>query len=419
LTDVAQALNRPNLFDLKHQFLKRKFSCLCFRGVETAFDTSYTGKRIGNSDVYLTSDVISRCNSIGVEAETTYGPSLKKYMTGSYACKIIPKVRRFVFEEILNKLERHEPVDWVATNDVYQVFLRETKKSLRDIPFWPYADKDNYMPLSSSLAIEFDKQASDTYYTNPYAFHLISTANLRAMFSGEDGMGGDLFKRLNIVLKDGSTPSVGIYDLRKYHQTQALLSGISEVVADKLAGRNTGMQSAHYDKRTTGEIVNQSIDLFDPNEHYTASGPRVEDQPNSPVERQVFLYENSAPKQMTEVGGCVIDWAMNPCEQHGDCMRCGEAVWMKGDTKRLPNIQAMFDYNNRMRIKAEERIESGNDGRATTRLRDQYQDVVSRCLMIFEAEQDHSIPKGHIITFGKALSADGVSDLVEKLKWEH
>lgn len=419
LATIAKFLGRKDLSDFKNQVLKKRFSCHCLTGIDKPQDVCVPTGRLATANIYLSSDVFERCNSIGVNVVKKANSLFKKYMSSSFACTIIPKTRHFVRKKVLAGLDIYDVCDWVSTSEIYQVLLNETKDSLRNIPFWPYADKDCYMPISDSLAIELDKQYSNTYYTNPYYYRLITSSNLRAMYSGTDGKGGELFKRLNIVLKDGNTPSVGIYDLRKYHQTQALLVGVSEVIADKLAGRNTGMQSAHYDKRTTREVINQSIDIFDPNEHFTASGPRVENKPNNPVERQVFLYENSAPKQVTEVGGCVTDWALNPCELYGDCMRCGESVWMKGDKKRLPNIEAMYEYNTRMLQKADERIDSGNDGRATIRLRDQYRDVVDRCLLIFQAEEDDSIPNGHIVTFNKAQSADGVSDLVEKLKWEH
>lgn len=304
-----------------------------------------------------------------------------------------------------------------------RVFLLAQFKSRR-FPHWPYVTKERTVRLDNALLVQFavdtDPTASDARKGMWWCPTPVTGGAINTWLSSYEGGAPMLFEKLGIRLANGSYPSITLHKVRKYHHTEALLAGANEVFIDTLAGRRTGRQSDHYDLRTPREIIAQSIETFDPDEDFEAVGPAVKGAPPRVkiIERKVFLFENAAPKQITEVGGCRSDWSINPCEQYGDCMRCDKSVWRKGDRKRLPFIKELRDFSLSMISVAEEKIRNGNTHDPIRRHLQQYKDTLARCEAILAAEADPSINVGAIVTFAAPESAFSASQLTSRLRAE-
>jgi hypothetical protein len=230
-----------------------------------------------------------------------------------------------------------------------------------------------------------------------------------------------LFRKTDIRLRDGTYPSLTLHDTRKYHHTEALLAGAHEVFIDELAGRKSGTQSDHYDLRSPHEILVQSIDTFDPDVDFDVVGP-VADQAQKVkfVDRQTFLYENAAPKHFTDIGGCSTDWSLDPCKQYGDCTRCDQQIWRKGDKKRLPEIEIRRSYTIEMINKAESKIKLHEDPPRPLVLHyQQFKDDLARYDAILAAEANDDIEVGTLVTFSAPPRAMSSSDLTLRLRAEN
>ena len=259
---------------------------------------------------------------------------------------------------------------------------------------------------------------SENYVTVGHGVRLITSIDLRRMYSSIGGKteGGQLYQALDIKYSDGSCPSISIYALRKNHQTQALLNGISVIAADKLAGRSTGYQSEYYDLRTPEQIVSQSIDFLEFSSQFNVIGDMVKNAPKDPVKRRYFLYQNAMVKLVTDVGGCTADIALDPCELHGNCFLCSKQNWMKGDKVRLPNIKEQRTLSASAIRACKRKISEGNGARSIKKHLQRAEAELQRCDEILKIEKDRSIKKGTLVTFSAPSFIDTEDDRVHKIR---
>ena len=316
-----------------------------------------------------------------------------------------------------------KPGYFIKSQDLYNVLFKQFKQS--KFMHWPYTSKDKTTKLDNALLVLHlpDNGASSigNEITQWWCPDVLSGQTINQWFSEYQQGPAKLFSILDIRLRDGSYPSITLHKTRKYHQTEALLAGANEKFIDELAGRKNGKQSEYYDLRTPHEIISQSIETFDPDVDFDVIGPVTLEAPPKVkvIARKVFLYENAAPKHITEVGGCRSDWSINPCEMFGDCMRCNKSVWQKGDKKRLPIIHDIRNYSIRMIEQANNKIAEGNNHLPVKKHLQQFKETLERCEQIFAIENDASVKIGTIVTFSAPTGSFSVSELTNKLRIEN
>lgn len=306
-------------------------------------------------------------------------------------------------------------------------WLFEQFKSSRSFPHWPSIDKDKFMRVDKALLVwhelENDKVGVGENKGRWWMPGPVKSGTINRWLSADSLSDGAplLFLKTDIRLHNGTYPSLTLHDARKYHHTEALLAGAHEVFIDELAGRTSGTQSDHYDLRSPHEILAQSIDTFDPDIDFSVVGP-VGDQAQKVklVDRKTFLYENAAPKHVTDIGGCSTDWSLDPCKQYGDCTRCDQQVWRKGDKKRLPEVKLRRNYAIEMIEKAEIKIRAyENPPRPLLLHYQQFKDDLARYDAILTVEEDEDIEIGTLATFSAPPRAMSSSDLTLLLRAEN
>ena len=311
---------------------------------------------------------------------------------------------------------------YIRSDDLKKWLLEDFKVENR-YPHWPYTTKDKTIRLDNALLVQSQLDFSphtDTEETNCFWWQPIAVVPGQITYwisNGADGRPPLLFQQLNVQLSDASYPSITLHATRRYHHTQALLAGAHEVFIDELAGRKSGTQSEYYDLRSPREIILRSIETFDPDEDFPVAGPIAEKAKDIKLtDRRSFLYRNAVPKHITEIGGCATDWSLDPCKQHGDCMRCDQQLWRKGDEKRLPHIIDRKAFSIDMITVAKEKISHYSEPPRSLLLQlRQFEDSLARCNAILAAEADDSILLGTIITFSQPTGTMTVSELTTQL----
>ena len=368
-------------------------------------------------EVVAVGQIIVACQAAGISFKAELGELKFRYLTRmqahSYLCcdrKRAVAALSKIFESPIKTIEV------IQTSDLLAEMLKDFKSMA--FPNWPYLSKARVTKLNQALLVwndqnsasECDPGNQERLWWRPT---MIAVGTINSWISGTSARPPILFQLLDVRLANGDYPSITIHQTRKRHHTQALLAGVSETFADQLAGRKSGMQSGFYDKRSAKEILSQSIEGFDPDTDFEAIGPAMElaPPPTKIVERRVFMFNNLAPKQVTDVGGCRADWSLNPCEMLGDCMRCDKSVWQKGDLKRLPRILEIYEHARRMLLIGEEKLRRSPNMKTIERHIQQFKETIFRCEWIFAVEADPSIPVGTIVSFESGPTAFTSSEL--------
>lgn len=370
-------------------------------------------------------DVIEACRGVKItlpsdahSSQYVSARTARRLIDGGGSSKAVILALRALFSS--NKALKC--TSYVARDDLIQFLLNDFKTSI--FPHWPFTSKDRSVRLDSALAVLFDLGTNghlargELQREQWWLPRLLSVPTLNSWVSGNSTLDPRLFVMTKVKISGDRYPRISVQRTRRYHHTSALLAGANPLFANELAGRQSGWQGEAYDYRTPREIVRQSIDTYDPDQNSEFIGP-VADQappPKRVVDRRIFLAEHAAPKHVTEIGGCRTDWVLDPCDFHGDCIRCGKHIWRKGDNERVPRIVDLKDEAQRAIKKGALKLRSNPRLKSIEKQVRQQVETLDRCDEILRIEANESIEVGTIVTFAPAPSAMSLSELWSRLR---
>ena len=376
-----------------------------------------------SGSVVRIADVVAASAAVGYKVRVPKDARLDQYVRSTFAVERLAcknPVARSAIQALFARTAQRSALH-VHRDELCQALLKDFKKSR--FPHWPYATKERSLRIDKALAVWFRCNvdahvARGTQQRCWWRPTLLSMQDFNLWISGGGARPPRLFELFDVRLSNGSWPSISVHMTRKYHHTEALLAGASPAFIDELAGRESGWQSTHYDERTPRQVLTHSIETFDPDEDYEVIGPVADRAPprTKVVERRVFFFENAAPKQVTEIGGCSTDWSLTPCWMFGDCVRCGSHVWRKGDRKRLPRIHEILAEARRAVPVGKRKLKANPRLKTIAMLLKQQQQTIARCEEILRVEADPSISIGTLVTFPMAEGAMTTADLAEFLR---
>jgi hypothetical protein len=384
------------------------------------------GRPRRDSTVARIQDVIEACEGLPVWIDIPPDARRTQYIQLKSAKKLIKGIAsceaaKLALHALYSSQKSEICVGHISKDSVMNFLLSSFKLSA--LPHWPYTSKDHSVRLDSALAVHFEAGANSNVKPGMqrqqwWLPRLLSTKTLNSWVSGNAAHPPLLFTTTDVKREDETFPTVSIQRSRRYHHTAALLAGASPLFANELAGRQSGWQGEAYDYRTPRQIVRQSIDTYDPDQGSDVIGPIADEAPSPKrvVERRIFLAENAAPKHVTEIGGCRTDWMADPCDFHGDCIRCGNQVWRKGDQVRTPRIREMRAEAARAISVGTAKLRQNPRLKAIERQVRQQMETLDRCDFIIGIEADESIEVGTLVTFPLAVTAMSSTALRSRLR---
>lgn len=241
---------------------------------------------------------------------------------------------------------RLQKVEWrsdegLRRNDMRQVRMSSlAARLLKDLPtdFPKFNGRDD-QTYSQTLALLFLNQAHAHRGTYTTVVEQVTVQSYDHWLSGHDGgKKPSVFERWNFTEKDGSPISISSHGFRHWLNTVAHLKGMSDLDVAKWSGRNVEQNKA-YNHVTPEETLSQIRAAFDDG---SGIGPMFEAGKmvgiNPPVDRRQFTDAQIGAALTTELGICVHDYSLLPCQMHGDCLDCSENVFIKGDAKHRERI---------------------------------------------------------------------------------
>lgn len=219
-----------------------------------------------------------------------------------------------------------------------------------------------------------------------------------------DGLGSrvghgvqSIFIRFGFSEPDGSEIRLKTHCFRHYLNTLAQAGGMSQLDIAKWSGRKDVRQNAAYDHVTPAQMlekvrsaVGDSSQMF---------GPLAEIPVNMPVSRDEFGRLRFPTAHTTDIGFCVHDYTMSPCELHRDCVNCDDLVCVKGDAVKAERLRARLAEGRRLLDHVEKARSEGYAG--SDRWLEHHRRTVDRLTQLCAIMEDPSIPSGTCIQLGR------------------
>lgn len=191
------------------------------------------------------------------------------------------------------------------------------------------------------------------------------------------------------------------HQFRHLIATMAMRGGLSQPEIARWRGSTDMRQNRAYNQMSEFELVARLRER-DPTLISSKSEIEIAEQIKValPVTTEEFNALQKTTAHITEVGFCIHDFVMSPCQRFRDCLNCTEQVCVKGDRRlgRLDDKLALVEHQ----------LEAARDGAAEglygadpwTHIQTQTRDRMKELISI---RNDESIPDGSIIRLANPL----------------
>jgi hypothetical protein len=266
-------------------------------------------------------------------------------------------------------------------------------------PGFPWFDRERNLRFRDALycmrarQLRTDQETSPVILWQPTVNVLNNDLGLRQ--TAPNYAPPNVLQRNAVLLGDVLLPAVTSHQFRHYLNTVAQRGGLAQSDLARWSGRADPLQNRVYDHMSEFELSdkirlqNPALALDTPLKDMAAAIAV-----NMPKTRQEFNLLTDPVVHITEIGFCVHDFVLTPCQLFRDCLNCTEQVCVKGDG-RLKGL-----YERRVLVeaqvqKAKQEIEEGSAGA------DRWYEIQVKTLGRLDALiailEDPNVPAGAII----------------------
>ena len=281
------------------------------------------------------------------------------------------------------------------------MFDRVEAAVVGDLPRkFPYLNKQTKLKYSEALCVVFPNIFNSQKPDYCCLVEGIGHQHVSDRLGGRAAIVRSVFERLGLTEEGGTPIRVVSHQFRHYLNTLAQRGGLSQLDIAKWSGRVDVSQNRVYDHtsdRDALEVIRSAIGdesrMFGP----LATAPKL-----ALLRRDEFANVVAPTAHVTELGYCIHDYTMLPCQQHMDCLNCPELVIIKGDRVCEANLRKQRDQTRGLLEKAEAEVFAGNAGadRWLVRHRTQVKKLEEACAII----DDPTVPDGSVIQVAPAPS---------------
>ena len=183
------------------------------------------------------------------------------------------------------------------------------------------------------------------------------------------------------------------HQFRHWLNTIAQRGGLSQLDIAKWSGRANIHQNSVYDHMTADEFMVMARDVAEDDRRLF--GPLAEISARIPVSHAEFIRAQFPMAHTTELGFCVHDFAMLPCQLHRDCINCEEHVCVKGDKAKTEHIRKQLTIAEEQLARAGVAVGGGTWG--ADRWLEHHLATVARLRFLLGILDDPEVPNGSII----------------------
>jgi hypothetical protein len=126
------------------------------------------------------------------------------------------------------------------------------------------------------------------------------------------------------------------------------------------------------------------------------------------IPRDEFVRLRIPTAHTTDLGFCVHDYTMSPCQLHRDCIHCEDLVCVKGDEEKAMRLYRNLEEARDLLRKAEDALAEGYAG--GDRWMVHHQSTVERLSQLCSIMDDPAVPLGAVVQLAPPQGTVRVND---------
>lgn len=275
---------------------------------------------------------------------------------------------------------------------------------------FPVLEPETELKYSEALLICRKNQIDAKKATYNCMFEPITIDQINRGIGSQSAHGKpSIYSRAGFVEQDGTPIRITTHQFRHYLNTLAQMGGMSQLDIAQWSGRKHVRENAHYDHVTADQMlmkIRESVGnknlLF---------GPLAEIPKNIPIHRDEFARLVVPTAHATDLGFCVHDYTMSPCQAYMDCINCDELICVKGDKMKTERLKKQLEQSSDLMKKAENAVSEGYAG--SDRWLDHHRSVVERLTQLSAFMDDPDVPVGSVIQLTPRQSAKRLNEQIK------
>ncbi|MBX9675957.1 MAG: hypothetical protein K2V71_05050 [Methylotenera sp.] len=324
---------------------------------------------------------------------------------------------------IIGVTDRSSASNWCRNNKIQGVkssagvhvpFLDVEKVVIRMLPSnFPFMNKETGFKYSESLFVVRINELGAQRNTYNCMITSISVNQINSSLGGRVSSGfASIFTKHGFVEPDGSDIKITTHQFRHYLNTLAQAGGLSQLDIAKWSGRKDIRQNAAYDHVTPGQMIQKIRDAV--GGESVMFGPLAELSKKTLIPRDEFARLVVPTAHTTELGYCIHDYTMSPCQIHMDCINCTDLICVKGDLVKERRLRSQLDEAQSLMLQAEQANKEQYFG--SDRWLDHHKNTVARLTELLSIMDDPKVPVGAVIQLSPPKSSVQKISTPKKLK---
>ena len=264
-------------------------------------------------------------------------------LSGEQACRALglsPVQPRSSLKSYLGKYEPYvqlkksgEPLTLAFLNDFCHSVLPKG---------WPWLNEERGIRYSKALCCFRMHEFREDFAPSPIRLWSPGKSTFTTDLNQIPGQERSIWKRHGYKNADGSEISMKSHQVRHFLNTAAQRGELGQLDIAKWSGRADIHQNATYNHMDNDEFVALAR-AAGVGESDGPSGLIAKVAANAPVTLKDLRAIGDAIAHVTELGFCVHDYSMLPCQKCRDCLNCTEHVCVKGDEVKLQRMKRQRD----------------------------------------------------------------------------
>ena len=268
---------------------------------------------------------------------------------------------------------------------------------------FPILDKETGLKYGEALLVVRVNELGLQRRTSRCMIEAITTNQINSGLGGRAKHGFDsVFSRFGFTNPDGSPIKINTHQFRHYLNTLAQAGGMSQLDIAKWSGRKDIHQNAAYDHVTPDQMLQKIRDAV--GDESKMFGPLVELSKKTLIPRDEFARLVVPTAHTTDLGFCIHDYTMSPCQLHRDCIHCSDLVCVKGDEEKEGRLLQQLGEARDMLQRAEKATQDGYYG--SDRWLEHHKSAVDRLSQLCSIMDDLKVPIGSVIQLSPPKSTN-------------
>lgn len=218
-----------------------------------------------------------------------------------------------------------------------------------------------------------------------------------------------IFTRFGFTEPDGSPIKISTHQFRHLLNTIMQRNRMSQLVIAKLSGRVNIKQNADYDHTSADEMLDIiQTKIGNNNEMFF---PLAKIPEYLPISRDEFARLKAPTVHISDIGVCIHDFVMSPCQKFRKCIKCEDLICVKGDPQKAARLKEHLEEARNCLKRAEEAF--AEDFSGSDLWIEMYKETVERYEQLNAFMENQKIPNGAIIQ----LAPPKMNTAIENRKW--